>query len=141
MPTNDHKHPTGDCVLEMHRVANDKVKPLLAKMDTVIDSLTRVTLALDAHSADLRREHERNVAEIAALKVAMHGPDGHNGVKGDVLALKEAERLRRDRINGVRSWLAANAVFLAGAVAYGHSLYLKLRDGLEALKHIGKTIP
>jgi len=71
----------------------------------------------------------------------MHGPDGHNGVKGDVLALKEAERLRRDRINGVRSWLAANAVFLAGAVAYGHSLYLKLRDGLEALKHIGKTIP
>lgn len=138
MPPEDHKHPTGDCVLEMHRVADDKVKPLLAKMDTVIDSLTRVTLALDAHSADLRREHERNVSEIAALKVAMHGPDGHNGVKGDVKDLKALQEKRERNMMGVRSWLAANAALLVGIAAWGHSLFIRLQEGLKIIEALKK---
>lgn len=138
MPPEDHKHPTGDCILEMHRVADDKVRPLLSKMDTVIDSLTRVTLALDAHSADLRREHERNVEEIAALKIAMHGPDGHNGVKGDVKELKQLQEKRERNMMGVRSWLAANAALLVGLAAWGHSLFIRLQDGLKIIEALKK---
>ena len=115
--SGDHKHPTGECVLEMERVVDKKIEPILERFDATRDLLVTVTHTVERHSEVLQEANRCTKAELAAIKADLHGPEGHGGVVQDMIVMKAEQKKRDDRINGIRSWLAANALLLFMLIA------------------------